>query len=127
MLAIVGESGSGKSVMALTLMNLLSSAARVVQGSVLFSADGKEAVNLLALPDNKFRNYRGNQLAMIFQEPMTSLNPVMTCGVQLMEPLILQILIVNRQSRLLTLSESTVMSPKKYIINTHQEWGALWV
>jgi peptide/nickel transport system ATP-binding protein len=89
MLAIVGESGSGKSVMALTLMNLLSSAARVVQGSVLFSADGKEAVNLLTLAENKFRNYRGNQLAMIFQEPMTSLNPVMTCGAQLMEPLIL--------------------------------------
>ncbi len=87
MLAVVGESGSGKSVMALTLMNLLSKAARVIMGSVLFSPDGKEAIHLLGLPEKKIRSFRGNQLAMIFQEPMTSLNPVMTCGAQLIEPL----------------------------------------
>jgi len=88
MLAVVGESGSGKSVMCLALMNLLSKAARVVQGSVLFSPDGKGTINLLGMPEKEFRSYRGNQLAMIFQEPMTSLNPVMTCGKQLVEPLI---------------------------------------
>jgi len=88
MLAVVGESGSGKSVMCLALMNLLSKAARVVQGSVLFSPDGKGTINLLGMPEKEFRSYRGNQLAMIFQEPMTSLNPVMTCGKQLAEPLI---------------------------------------
>ena len=87
MLAIVGESGSGKSVMALTLMNLLSPAARVVQGSVIFSPDGKTSVNLLGIPEIKIRSYRGNAMTMIFQEPMTSLNPVMTCGAQLTEPL----------------------------------------
>jgi peptide/nickel transport system ATP-binding protein len=87
MLAIVGESGSGKSVMALTLMNLLSPAARVVQGSAIFSPDGVASVNLLGIPEKKIRSYRGNAMAMIFQEPMTSLNPVMTCGAQLTEPL----------------------------------------
>ncbi len=87
MLAVVGESGSGKSVMALTLMNLLSKSARIVQGSVIFSPDGRKEVDLLSLPEKKIRSFRGNRLAMIFQEPMTSLNPVMTCGDQLMEPL----------------------------------------
>lgn len=88
MLAIVGESGSGKSVMALTLMNLLSKTARVVGGSVLFSSNGNQAVELLDMPEKKLQEYRGNALAMIFQEPMTSLNPVITCGTQLIEPLI---------------------------------------
>jgi peptide/nickel transport system ATP-binding protein len=87
MLAVVGESGSGKSVMSLTLMSLLSNAARVVQGSILFSPDGKELVDLRRMPEKNFRSLRGNQLAMIFQEPMTSLNPVMTCGAQVCEPL----------------------------------------
>ncbi len=98
MLAVVGESGSGKSVMSLTLMNLLSRSARIVQGSVMFSPDGKEPVNLLALPEKKFRTYRGNRLAMIFQEPMTSLNPVMTCGAQLSEPLMLHKKLNRRQA-----------------------------
>jgi peptide/nickel transport system ATP-binding protein len=88
MLAIVGESGSGKTVMSLALMNLLSKAARIVNGSALFSQDGREVVDLLRLSEKKYRSYRGNRLAMIFQEPMTSLNPVMTCGDQLCEPLI---------------------------------------
>jgi len=89
MLAVVGESGSGKSVMSLTLMNLLSKTARVKQGSVLFSLDGTNEIELLGMEEKKFRAYRGNRLAMIFQEPMTSLNPVMTCGAQLCEPLML--------------------------------------
>jgi len=88
MLAIVGESGSGKSVMSLTVMNLLSHAARIVTGSIMFSSDGRQAYDLLAMPDKILRSYRGNQLAMIFQEPMTSLNPLMTCGAQVCEPLI---------------------------------------
>jgi peptide/nickel transport system ATP-binding protein len=89
MLAVVGESGSGKSVMSLTVMRLLSKTARVVQGSVLFSSDGRQTIDLLRMPEKKFRSWRGNQLAMIFQEPMTSLNPVMTCGMQVREPLML--------------------------------------
>ena len=88
MLAIVGESGSGKSVMSLTVMNLLSNAARIVSGSIMFSSDGKQDCNLIGMPDKILRSYRGNQLAMIFQEPMTSLNPLMTCGAQVCEPLV---------------------------------------
>ena len=89
MLAIVGESGSGKSVMSLTVMNLLSSAARIVNGSIIFSPDGKQECDLLNIPDKNIRSLRGNQMAMIFQEPMTSLNPLMTCGAQVCEPLML--------------------------------------
>jgi peptide/nickel transport system ATP-binding protein len=85
MLAVVGESGSGKSVMSLTLMNLLSKAAHVIQGSILFSPDGKNEINLLGMEESMFRSYRGNQLAMIFQEPMTALNPVMRVGDQIAE------------------------------------------
>jgi peptide/nickel transport system ATP-binding protein len=99
MLAVVGESGSGKSVMSLTLMNLLSKAARVVKGSVLFSPDGKQVTDLLQVPEKNFRAFRGNQLAMIFQEPMTSLNPVMTCGAQLSEPLMQHKKMSRRQAR----------------------------
>ena len=99
MLAVVGESGSGKSVMSLTLMNLLSKAARVVEGSILFSPDGKETVDLFRMPEKKFRSFRGNQLAMIFQEPMTSLNPVMTCGDQVCEPLMQHKNLVRTEAR----------------------------
>ena len=104
MLAVVGESGSGKSVMSLTVMNLLSPAARIKQGSVIFSPDGIETVNLLALPEKKIRTYRGNQLAMIFQEPMTSLNPMMTCGAQCCEPLMLHKKLSRQQARSAVLS-----------------------
>lgn len=86
-LAVVGESGSGKSVMSLAVMNLLSPSARIKNGSILFSSDGNNAIELLGMPEGDARLYRGSGLAMIFQEPMTSLNPVMTCGEQLMEPL----------------------------------------
>lgn len=99
MLAVVGESGSGKSVMSLTLMNLLSKAARVKQGSIIFSPDGMTEVELLGMDEKKFRSYRGNELAMIFQEPMTSLNPVMTCGEQLCEPLMLHKKLNRREAK----------------------------
>src|SRR4051812_37112921 len=80
-LGIVGESGSGKSVTALTIMGLLPSPpARVASGSVLF-----ENQDLLRLSDTAMRRIRGPGMAMVFQEPMTSLNPVFTIGEQVME------------------------------------------
>ncbi|MBX9451619.1 MAG: ABC transporter ATP-binding protein [Mesorhizobium sp.] len=82
--AVVGESGSGKSVTALSIMRLTSPAISKVQGSI--KLDGKE---LLSLPDVEMRRIRGNEIAMIFQEPMTSLNPVLTIGFQIVEALIL--------------------------------------
>jgi oligopeptide/dipeptide ABC transporter ATP-binding protein len=81
---LVGESGSGKSVTSLALMRLLPPQARVSGEIVLRDAHG-EARNLLALPDDDMRRLRGSRLAMIFQEPMTALNPVMRVGDQIAE------------------------------------------
>jgi len=83
-LGLVGESGSGKSVTALALMRLLPPEA-VFAGQILF-ADGEHTpLDLLQLPDEEMRNLRGSKLAMVFQEPMTSLNPVMRVGDQIAE------------------------------------------
>jgi oligopeptide/dipeptide ABC transporter ATP-binding protein len=81
-LGIVGESGSGKSVTALGLLGLLPRAGRVKGGTAMF-----EGRDLLQLRGREMRKLRGHQLAMIFQDPMTSLNPVLTIGRQLREPL----------------------------------------
>ena len=81
-LAIVGESGSGKSVTALSIMRLLAIANGRIDGSVRL--DGRE---LLTLTEEEMRQVRGNEIAMIFQEPMTSLNPVLTIGFQIVEAL----------------------------------------
>lgn len=85
-LGIVGESGSGKSVTALSIMKLIPEPpGRIGSGNIFFRDKDKEAVDLLSLNDRELRNYRGNKIAMIFQEPMTSLNPVFRCGKQIME------------------------------------------
>ncbi len=82
-IAIVGESGSGKSVSALSVMRLVASPpGRVVHGEINF-----EGQDLLKLSDADMRHVRGNDIAMVFQEPMTSLNPVLTIGYQLTEAL----------------------------------------
>jgi oligopeptide/dipeptide ABC transporter ATP-binding protein len=87
-LAIVGESGSGKSVTALTVMRLLArTPARVTGGSILFRDRDGEVLNLLALPEAQMQRIRGRFIAMIFQDPMSSLNPVFTVGDQIAEPL----------------------------------------
>ena len=86
--AIVGESGSGKSVTSLTLMRLLPrTAATRVSGEAWFFDRAGERLDLLALPESRMRALRGNQVAMIFQEPMTSLNPVFSVGEQIAESL----------------------------------------
>ena len=82
-LALVGESGCGKSVSALSIMRLIPDPpGKITSGQVIF--DGED---LLTLPDTDMRNIRGNRIAMIFQEPMTSLNPVLTIGKQITESL----------------------------------------
>ncbi|BEU98244.1 ABC transporter ATP-binding protein [Acidovorax sp. DW039] len=85
-LALVGESGSGKSVTSLTLMGLhaRTSQAQVTGQAWFVQRDGRK-VDLLAMPEAEKRTLRGNELAMIFQEPMTSLNPVLTVGEQIAE------------------------------------------
>lgn len=88
--ALVGESGSGKSVTSLSILQLLPSPpARYRSGEILFSEDGEQVINLLHRKRNELQDIRGNKIAMIFQEPMTSLNPVLTCGDQVMEAILL--------------------------------------
>jgi len=84
-LAIVGESGSGKSVTALSILQLLASTAKFTSGEIIFSEDGKNETDLIRLQNKELQKIRGNKIAMIFQEPMTSLNPVFTCGSQVAE------------------------------------------
>ncbi|MGE5659797.1 MAG: ABC transporter ATP-binding protein [Actinomycetota bacterium] len=90
-LGIVGESGSGKSVTSLAVMGLVPSAYSQISGEIWFSNSdrsrgyGSTPINLLQLPEKDKQQYRGSQIAMIFQEPMSSLNPVYTIGFQLTE------------------------------------------
>jgi len=87
-LAVVGESGSGKSVTSLSAMRLIQSPpGRIAGGEILFRRRGGEIVDLAAVPEKTMRSIRGNEIGMIFQEPMTSLNPVYTVGDQIGEAL----------------------------------------
>ena len=89
-IGIVGESGSGKSVTSLSIMRLIPSPpGKITSGEVIYhTKDGKQ-VDLLKISEEEMRKYRGNDISMIFQEPMTSLNPVFTCGDQVMEAILL--------------------------------------
>ncbi len=88
-IAVVGESGSGKTVTSLSILQLLPSPPAIYKsGEILFSKDGVTQVDLLKLSSEQLRNIRGNEIAMIFQEPMTSLNPVQTCGSQVIEAIL---------------------------------------
>jgi len=85
-LGIVGESGSGKSVTALSVMRLIASPpGNIDSGEMIYHKDAERSVDLLSLDEKTLRSLRGNDIAMIFQEPMTSLNPVFTCGDQVAE------------------------------------------
>ena len=93
--ALVGESGCGKSVSALSVMRLVSApAGRIVGGQVLF-----QGRDLLALDEESMRHIRGREIAMVFQEPMTSLNPVLSIGRQLTEPLEIHLGMPPEQAR----------------------------
>ena len=89
-LAIVGESGSGKTISAKALMRLNdSSNGYMPSGSINFRLGDEKMVDIAKLPDNELHNIRGNEISMIFQEPMTSLNPVLTIGFQISEAIML--------------------------------------
>ncbi len=85
-LALVGESGSGKSVTALSILGLLPTPpARYSSGEILFSANGTDQTDLMKVDKSELMKIRGGRISMIFQEPMTSLNPVISCGRQVAE------------------------------------------
>ncbi|MDX2049551.1 MAG: ABC transporter ATP-binding protein [Chitinophagaceae bacterium] len=99
-LAIVGESGSGKSVTSLSILQLLPAPpAEYSSGEIIFSDDSKEPVNLLQLSSKQMQQIRGNKISMIFQEPMTSLNPVFTCGQQVMEAVQLHLSLPKEEAK----------------------------
>ncbi|MFT4667171.1 MAG: peptide/nickel transport system ATP-binding protein [Ulvibacter sp.] len=103
-LGIVGESGSGKSVTSLSVMRLVPNPpGKITQGKVTYYNEKQEAIDLLDLPEEEMRKYRGNRIAMIFQEPMTSLNPVYTCGNQVVEAIVLHQKVSKREAKELTL------------------------
>jgi len=103
-LGIVGESGSGKSVTSLSLMQLIDrKAGRTDAGTALLSTKKDGLVDLLSLSSRQIRKHRGNDLAMIFQEPMTSLNPVFTCGNQVSEVLSLHLGLTAADARIETI------------------------
>jgi peptide/nickel transport system ATP-binding protein len=89
-IGIVGESGSGKSVTSLSVMRLIPNPpGKITQGEIIYHSQSQGEVNLVTLSEKQMRSFRGNEIAMIFQEPMTSLNPVYTCGDQVMEAILL--------------------------------------
>ncbi|GAB4138448.1 MAG: ABC transporter ATP-binding protein [Bacteroidia bacterium] len=88
-IGIVGESGSGKSVTSLSVMGLVPNPpGHIAGGEILYASRKDGVVDLVKADEKKMRKYRGNEIAMIFQEPMTSLNPVHTCGEQVMEAIL---------------------------------------
>ncbi len=88
-LGIVGESGSGKSVTSLSVMRLIQQPGFIKQGELFFRNKAGVESDLIKLNEKQLQTIRGNEIAMIFQEPMTSLNPVFTCGKQVMEAILL--------------------------------------
>lgn len=103
-IGIVGESGSGKSVTSLSIMQLIPNPpGRVSGGEILYHSKKNGVKNLRTLSNQEMRTYRGNEIAMIFQEPMTSLNPVYSCGTQVMEAIILHQKINKKEAKQKTL------------------------
>lgn len=88
-IGIVGESGSGKSVTSLSVMGLIPNPpGEITGGEIIYNSREDGQIDLTKLSEKQMRKYRGNEIAMIFQEPMTSLNPVFTCGEQVMEAIV---------------------------------------
>jgi len=102
-IGIVGESGSGKSVTSLSIMQLIMSPpGEIVDGEIIFHQENKKT-DLLKISEKEMQGFRGNDIAMIFQEPMTSLNPVFTCGDQVLEAIQLHQKMSKKEGKLLTL------------------------
>lgn len=124
-LGIVGESGCGKTVTALSVMRLFPSPpGKIVEGEILF-----EGRNLIELPESEMRRIRGNRISMIFQEPMTSLNPVFPIGDQIMESFVLHQRLTKREAKMRAiemLSLVGIPSPKRRINEyPHQMSGGM--
>ena len=115
-IGIVGESGSGKSVTALAIMQLLPPNAKTSSGEIIFNN-----ANILKLKPGEMRKFRGNNISMIFQEPMTALNPVMKCGKQVAESIILHQKLNKKEARkqVIELFEKVKLPRSEYIYNSY--------
>ena len=121
-IGIVGESGSGKSVTSLSAMRLVPSPpGKIAGGEILFHKKDGETVDFLQISEKEMRQFRGNEIAMIFQEPMTSLNPVFTCGDQVMEAIMLHQSISKSEAKDLTIKlfEEVQLPDPERIFNTY--------
>jgi peptide/nickel transport system ATP-binding protein len=98
-LGIVGESGSGKSITSLSIMRLISKPGKIEGGEIIFSSKNKGVVDLAKISDKDMLSIRGNDISMIFQEPMTSLNPVYSCGDQVAEAIILHQKVSKKEAK----------------------------
>ncbi len=104
-IGIVGESGSGKSVTSLSVMQLIPNPpGKITGGEIIYHTKDGRSIDLVKTKAEDMRNYRGNEIAMIFQEPMTSLNPVMKCGEQVMEAILLHTSISKEAARQKTIA-----------------------
>ncbi|MFL5764790.1 MAG: ABC transporter ATP-binding protein [Bacteroidia bacterium] len=104
-IGIVGESGSGKSVTSLSVMRLIPNPpGKITGGEIIYHSKSKGPIDIVKLSEKEMRTLRGNEIAMIFQEPMTSLNPVYTCGDQVMEAIILHQKVSKKEAREKTIS-----------------------
>lgn len=103
-IGIVGESGSGKSVTSLSVMKLIPNPpGRISAGEIIYHSRNTGPIDLVKASNKDMRTYRGNEIAMIFQEPMTSLNPVYTCGDQVIEAIMLHQKLNKKEARAKTL------------------------
>jgi len=104
-IGIVGESGSGKSVTSLSVMRLIPNPpGRIASGEIIFYPKDGPPVDLTKISEDEMRKFRGNEISMIFQEPMTSLNPVFTCGDQVVEAITLHQKVNKKQAQQITLN-----------------------
>ncbi|MEJ8802575.1 ABC transporter ATP-binding protein [Pontibacter sp. H249] len=120
--AIVGESGSGKSVTALSLMRLINTPpGRIAGGEAIFQSEKYGKVDLFQLPEKQMQQIRGNEISMIFQEPMSSLNPVYTCGKQVAEVLLLHTNLSEKEAkeRTIQLFEKAKLPRPEKIFNAY--------
>ena len=121
-IGIVGESGSGKSVTSLSAMRLIPNPPGIISGGeIIFHQKTGRSIDLLKISEEEMRKFRGNDIAMIFQEPMTSLNPVFTCGDQVMEAIMLHQKLNKSEAEILTLElfEKVKLPDPKRIFNTY--------
>ena len=121
-IGIVGESGSGKSVTSLSIMRLISQPpGKITSGEIIFNSRQFGLVDLLQLSEKQIRKIRGDEISMIFQEPMTSLNPVYTCGDQVVETILLHEKVTKKEAveRAIALFEKVKLPRPKSIFKSY--------